>query len=276
MPKAIEAEQFIRQADPVAALKALQPVVRANPADAELRIFLFQILCVLSDWDRALTQLEVIEQLAPAAGPMVQTCRPAILCERLRARVFAGKKSPLLFGEPEAWLALLIEALLREGQGEENAARDLRARALEDAPASSGTLDGEAFEWIADGDSRLGPVLEAIVNGKYYWVPIARLARITVEPPADLRDAVWAPAELEFVNGGLAPALIPTRYPNPPAANEGALLMARATSWQDAGPDAWRGVGQRMFMTDRGEHALMDVREILLHGPDQAADAPHG
>ncbi len=38
------------------------------------------------------------------------------------------------------------------------------------------------------------PVLEAMVNGKYYWIPFSRLASIVIEAPADLRDRVWLPA----------------------------------------------------------------------------------
>ena len=273
MSRAEQAEQLVRQSDPAGALEALKPIVRAHPADAEVRIFLFQLLCIMGDWDRAATQLEVVEQLAPAAMPMVQTCRAAILCERLRAEVFAGRKSPMLCGEPEPWLARLIEALLREGRGEADAARHLRAQALEQAPASSGRIDGVPFAWIADGDTRLGPVLEGVVNGKYYWIPFSRLARVAVEAPVDLRDAVWAPAELEFANGGALPAMIPTRYPEHPAANEGLLLMARETRWREVGADAWQGVGQRMLITDVGEHALLDVREILVDDTPAPAEA---
>ena len=44
-------------------LAALQGEIRAKPEDARLRIFLFQLLCVLGRWDRALTQLNVLSQL---------------------------------------------------------------------------------------------------------------------------------------------------------------------------------------------------------------------
>ena len=59
--------------------------------------------------------------------PMVQTYREAIACETLRMQVFAGQKVPVLFGEPETWVALLIEALLRDGRGEADAAQSCAA-----------------------------------------------------------------------------------------------------------------------------------------------------
>ena len=53
------AEQSLKGGDPAAALAHLQEQVRAKPADARLRIFLFQLLCVTGQWDRALNQLSV-------------------------------------------------------------------------------------------------------------------------------------------------------------------------------------------------------------------------
>jgi type VI secretion system protein ImpE len=45
-------------------------------------------------------------------------------------------------------------------------------------------------------------VLEAVVNGRYYWVPWSRLSKVAIEAPTDLRDRVWMPASLMFSNGG--------------------------------------------------------------------------
>jgi type VI secretion system protein ImpE len=139
------AEQALKDGDALRALKLLTEQVRSHPQDAKLRVFLFQLLCVLGQWERALNQLNVSLELDAGTLPMVQTYREAIACETLRLQVFAGKKVPMLFGEPETWVALLIEAMLREGQGEHDAARQLRAQALDQAPATAGTADGQAF-----------------------------------------------------------------------------------------------------------------------------------
>jgi len=70
-------------------------------------------------------------------------------------------------------------------------------------------------------------VIEAIVNGKYYWVPVSRLIRIEIEKPADLRDFVWAPATLTLENGAANVALIPTRYPGTEREADQALYQAK-------------------------------------------------
>jgi len=258
------AETALRNGDAAGALKLLTDQVRARPQDAKLRTFLFQLLAVLGQWDRALNQLSVAAELDAAALPMAQTYREAIHCETLRLQVFAGQKVPMLFGEPEPWIALLIEALLREGRGEPEAGATLRAQALDEAPASAGKMDGEAFEWIADADGRLGPTLEAVINGRYYWLPFNRLLVVKIEAPADLRDAVWMPAHFTFANGGETVGLIPTRYPDTELALGDATALARRTEWRERPHGLWVGLGQRLITTSANEKALMDIRSIEI------------
>ena len=73
------------------------------------------MFCVFGEWERAVTQLDAAAQLDPIALPMAQAYRAAIRCEMLRARVFAGARTPTIFarpgtvdvaagrGEPRAW-----------------------------------------------------------------------------------------------------------------------------------------------------------------------------
>jgi type VI secretion system protein ImpE len=129
---------------------------------------------------------------------------------------------------------------------------------------TSGTIGDKKFEWIADADGRLGPVCEAILNGKYYWIPFCRLARIEMEAPVDLRDFVWAPATLTFVNGGQSVALIPTRYPGTEKSGDDLARLARKTEWIEAGEGVYRGLGQRMWATSEEEYPLLDVRTVEL------------
>jgi type VI secretion system protein ImpE len=258
----MSSHELLKLGDPVAALKALTDEVRAKPGDAKLRVFLSQLLCVVGQWERALNQLTVAADLDALAVPMKQVYSDAIQCEGLREEVFAGKRAPMVFGEPDEWLALLIESLLRTGREEYDAAAQLREKAFDQAPAKSGTLDGHSFEWLADADARLGPVLEAYINGRYYWVPFSRLTQIKMDKPEDLRDLVWMPAHLQFENGGETLAMIPTRYNGSQQSTEGAIQLARETRWLEPSPGLWVGQGQRLWTTEVGDYALLDVREI--------------
>lgn len=268
-------EDLLKSGDPEAALGALQDKVRADPADPKLRIFLFQLLCVLGDWKRAITQLKLSAEMDEGATMMAQTYREAIICEVYREKVFAGEKDPLIFGEPQEWLALLIEAQKTLASGAADKAADLRARAFDAAPASSGEINGQPFEWIADADMRLGPVLEIIVNGRYFWLPFSSISALTMEDPSDLRDAVWTAATLSLHNGGEVAALIPTRYVGTANSADPATRLARATSWTDLGNDTFVGHGQRLLTTDQADYALMDIRTLTLEGAgaEQGASA---
>ena len=265
------AAELIRSADPAGALRALTEDVRAKPGDSRLRVFMAQLLCVLGQWERALNQLGVAAELDALAVPMKQVYGEAIRCEGLRAEVFAGKRTPMVFGQPDPWLALLVESLLRRGAGDAAAAEQLRARAFDEAPAVAGRIDGTPFEWLADADMRLGPVLEAFVNGKYYWIPYARLAHIKVDPPEDLRDCVWLPAHLQFENGGESLALIPVRYEGSEQSADGAIQLARKTEWRELQPEVWAGAGQRVLGSDAGDHPFMEIRDIVFAGAPQDA-----
>src|SRR6202795_1485965 len=258
------AEETFRQGDLAACLRLLQADVRRRPEDVRLRVFLVQVLMVLGEWERALNQLGVLKELDAAALPMGHSYGAAIQCERLRAAVFRGERSPLLFGEPEPWMAEMVQAVGLQAQGHGSEAAALRNGALEAAPATAGMLNGTPFEWLADADTRLGPLLEVLLNGNYYWVPMHRVREIRVEAPADIRDLVWLPAEFVWANGGEAVGFMSTRYPGSESSTDDAIRLARKTDWVDA--DGAIGLGQRRLASDEAEMPLLELRSIKFEG----------
>jgi type VI secretion system protein ImpE len=270
----MSARDALRDGDLDRALGILQNEVRASPDDPRHRIFLFQLLSVLGQWDRALTQLGVIRDLDAGSMPMSRTYQEVIRCEILRRGVFAGERSPMILGDPEPWMAQLVEALRISKQGDAAASKKLREKALDDAPPSSGKLavagdpalaageSEESFAWIADADTRLGPLLEVILNGKYYWVPLQRIARIDIDAPTDLCDIVWLPARFLWSNQGQAVGMIPTRYPGSEDNQSGQIRLARLTEWRESGEEVYEGIGQRILATDEGEYPILNVRRI--------------
>ncbi len=267
----MQAEELLQQGQLEAALDALQQTIRKEPSNAKWRVFLFQLLCITGDWERALNQLKVSADLDPLGIPMAQTYREAIRCELFRKEVFSGLRSPLIFGDPPEWAALLVEALRLTGQGEYAQADQLRGQAFEQAPATAGAIDDQPFEWLADADARIGPMVEAIINGRYYWIPLQRLKQFTIDAPEDLRDLVWVPAHLTFANEGEAVALLPARYPGTELTQDNALKLARKTEWQQLHEAFYTGLGQRMLTTDQDDYPLLGIRKIEFHTPAEAA-----
>ena len=251
------------------ALEAVQQNVRKNPSDSKQRVLLFQLQVILGLWDKARTQLDVLKDLDKMAQFMVQTYEQVLLCEGIRKDVFAGNRAPMIFGEPESWMALLLEALRIESDGQFDAAKTMRAEALEKATVVSGSIDNVPFEWIADADSRVGPMLEAVVNGNYYWIPFHRLSLIQLTPPEDLRDFAWLPAQFVWANGGEAFGFIPSRYSGSEESPDSTIQLARKTEWEEISPDTYKGHGQRMFATDKDDYSLLDIREIKFNSIEE-------
>jgi type VI secretion system protein ImpE len=141
------AEEYFREGNLEGALEELQLQIRTHPENSRYRVFLFQLLAVLGRWDRALSQLDVLEDLDKSTWPMVTLYREAIRSENVRAEVFAGRRKPMVFGEPPQWMAFLLEALRLRAEGQYDKALALRDQAFESADESSGTIDGQSFGW---------------------------------------------------------------------------------------------------------------------------------
>ncbi|MGH7994763.1 MAG: type VI secretion system accessory protein TagJ [Opitutaceae bacterium] len=237
----------------------LQNKIRAAAADSQLRLSLLQLLCVMGEWDRARTQLEVFESLGDENRGWLNLLGPAFLGEALRREVFHGRTTPLILGEPSAWIAKLVQALK---PGNPAAQAGLRAAAFEGAPELAAKVNGEEVPWLSDADSRLGPVCEAIMEGKYYWIPFERIRRISIEAPTDTRHLVWLPAQATWVTGGESAILIPTRYPGTELAADDRLRLARLTTWDELAPGQYAGSGQRMLTAGDKDFPILEVRTI--------------
>jgi type VI secretion system protein ImpE len=168
---------------------------------------------------------------------------------------------------------MLVEANRLTGSGQFRAGEEMRQRALDEAPATAGSIDGRPFEWIADADARLGPMLELILNGKYYWVPFAHIRALYLDEPTDLRDVVWLPAQVQWSNGGEAVGLVPVRYPGSESAEDSAVRLARKTDWLPRGDNLTVGLGQRLLATDADDSPLLATRTILIGDAATAAAA---
>jgi len=259
------AEILLQAGDPHAAQQALQEQVKKQPADAKLRVFLFQLMAVNGQWKRSQSQLEIAGQLDSEAEPMVQAYREVLNSELHREAVFAGKSKPLIFGEPEEWVALQVEAQQAFAKGDYDSFARLNEQAFDKAEPRGGKINDESFTWLADADQRFGPIFECMFNGQYYWVPMSRVSKLHTEKPTDLRDLIWLPAEVTWTNGGKIMVMLPARYPLIEGVS-GLGLLARRTDWLTRSGDITEGTGQRIFATDKSDYSLLQVRSIEFDG----------
>jgi type VI secretion system protein ImpE len=261
-------EDCIKSGNLDEALAAAQSAVRADASNVKARIFLFQVNSLFGHWEKAKTQLQILAGMNAESSLFAQIFAPVLDCELLRAEIFAGRKSPIIFGEPENWMGLFIQASQLAATGEYEAAQKLRDAALESAPPIPGKLNGESFSWLADSDTRMGPLLEVIMDGCYRWVPFHRIASISFDTPNDLRDLIWFPAKMTWTNGGGANAFVPVRYPGTENCTDSGLKLSRKTDWIQMPHGLYAGQGQRMFVTDQMDYSLLDIRSIEFLNPE--------
>jgi type VI secretion system protein ImpE len=244
------------------ALASVKEAVRAAPADARHRSLLFQLYCVQGNWEGAATQLKLVADLDVEAALWVGVCEKLLACEAERRAVFAGQKPPTLFGQPPEWVGGLVEAFRLGLQGNWRAAAASQAQALEAAPATAAEFNGQEVAWVADADSRFGPIFEAFIEGKYYWIPCEHIRALHMRSRTHLMDSVWAPVDFEWLNEGQAAGYIPVRYPGSESSADPQIQLGRQTEWHEETAGFFRGLGHRILATDAAEFGLAEVKSI--------------
>lgn len=260
-------DDWIRTGDLDGGLSALVDQVRTNPSNVQIRIRLFQAYALNGDWEGAASQLRLVRSLSRGDQDLllgVPAYLNLIAAERLRASVFQQGTAPVFFGEPKEWMALQLESLRQIIRGEWKSAKESIERSREAAPAIPGRLDGQAFEWIMDADSRLGPLLEVVLAGRYYWMPFSCVERISLSRPTQLQDQIWMPGDFSLRNGSVLSGYVFTRYPGTERETDSNLRLARATEWRDVGDGLQVGVGLRIWSTDLRDIPVIEARQLVL------------
>ncbi len=252
----------------VEALALAKEAVRKAPSNARHRSVLFQLYCAQGNWDGAQTQLKLVGDFDVEATLWVGVCEKVLACETNRQAVFAGQVAPTLFGKPPAWIGGTVEALRLGQAGNWLAAAASQAHALEAAPATAARLNGQEVAWIADGDSRLGPLLEAFIDGKYYWIPFEHIREVNLRARTHMMDSLWAPADFRWLNEGAASGYIPVRYPGSDKSADPQIQLGRQTEWKEQSENFFCGLGHRVFVTDTAEHSLAEIQSLHFMHPE--------
>jgi len=246
-------------------MEDINAAIRAEPLAASHRLALGRLRLVQGEYPKALQQLQLACQFDAESEPEAQLIRMLVRAEQTREAVFEGKILPDLLEAAPAWLEKLIGALRESGEK----ATAMRQEALSEASPSKGHY-GESepspFEWIADGDERLGPVIEVVLGGTYYWIPFEKVESIHIPPPKRVMELVWAPVDLKLV-GHPAGSIVymPARY-IPPREGErtDAILTGTETAWQELPGGGWQGHGRRTWYVDGEPLGMFEAGRISL------------
>lgn len=224
------------------AIEALSAELRDNPADAQRRTFLFELLCFAGNYDRAEKHLDYLSKASADAAMGALVYRSSLHAERIRQQMFKEDKLPR---------AAPVSAEIR------------------------GTLNGKRFETLEDADPRIGARLEIFAAGQYTWIALAQIASVRMEAPKRLRDLLWIPALVrtgpEFrgqeLGEVLIPALCPLSYEHP----DDNVRLGRATEWQELEGGEFEPVGQKLMLADDEDIPFLEIRELEIDAVQKAA-----
>jgi type VI secretion system protein ImpE len=257
-------DEMLRAGDLAGARSALIDRVKRAPDDQESRMFLFQLQCVLGEWEKAKAQLRLLAQMSPEAQMLAVAYNMAIEAEIEREKAFAGETPPALLVNTSEWAGDIAAALGFLAQGRTDDSIAARDRAFEAAPDTPGQFGDKSFDWIADADVRFGPSFEAVIYGRWGLVPFDAVKKITSQGPQDLRDVVWLPVEIEFRTGQSVASILPARYPGAQSAESANLVLSKETDWRD-GPTGPQGLGQRVWaLSDGDEVGILSLRQLTF------------
>jgi type VI secretion system protein ImpE len=256
-------------------LGAVQARVRDVPTDIEARGELVYLLALTGQWQRARTQLEAMRSFDEHVATWSRAYESCIDCEMKREAVFLGEQAPVVLGEPPDWCAWLTRALSLEAGGAHSEARKLRDAALDECDAVSGLLrvrskmskpdtasgaDSIPFESLEDGDARMGPMLELVLEGRYVWAPLSRVRRMEAVEERSRWDRLWVPFRFTWENGGEMHAFVPTRYVGSDHSADDDIRLAQCTEWREAGGEGrYLGLGHRTLVAGRDGARSTDV-----------------
>lgn len=233
----MDANALFREGRLAEAIAALNEALRSDPTDLRSRTFLFELLCFSGDLDRAHKQLDAISAADVERQLAAHAYREALRSEEQRRTMFKKGELPDAGSSPSAL---------------------------------SGTINGEHFSDLTDADPRIGARLEAIVGGRYTWMPFEHLVSVTIEPPKNLRDLFWAPAEVKtssalgnYEGQVMLPALTPSASEHP----DDAVRLGRVTEWQELDDGIEAPVGQKLLLADDEVFPFLEIREIVIHPP---------
>jgi type VI secretion system protein ImpE len=254
------------------AIEAQIQEVKGHPGDQARRLFLFELLGFAGELDRAKRQLEAIKYDEIELEHAVMVYRKLIDSEEVRRRLFSEGLAPEFFGTPSEHLRLRLEAVNRLREGRAAEAAETLARADAATPPIRGRLNGVAFESFRDADDLLGGVLEVMALGRYYWVALDQVVRVTMEPPKFPRDLLFIPAKLELTDQE-GEVFLPALYPGTHTHPDHQVKLGRMTDWKahEGGPTL--GLGLHTYLRDEDAVTLLEWREFDA-SQEAEADAP--
>jgi type VI secretion system protein ImpE len=235
--------------------------IKGRPADQAARLFLVELLLFQGEDDRAKKHLEMLQYDAPQAQAGLELIKACFAAAQERREVLAGRAQPMGLKESPEHVRLRLQALEQFSQGHAEEANQLLDLANVAMPGAAGTVDGQAVAACRDGDDLFGSVLEVFSRGKYCWVPLEQIEKLTIAPAKSPRDVLYVPAHLALHGGLEGDVHLPGIYPESQGSDDPDIRLGRATDWQGGEGRPIRGIGGKTWLLENSTKPLLHIRE---------------
>ncbi|MCW3473895.1 type VI secretion system accessory protein TagJ [Limobrevibacterium gyesilva] len=245
------------------AVEAATAAVRKAPTDLAARMMLAEMLLFAGNLERADVILDAAAQVEPATAVVVSEFRQLLRAEVARRQLRRDGRVPEFLGEPTQAQKAILVALIAQREGNHAEAARAVAAAEEIRPHVRGRAGDLAFDDFRDADDICAGFFEVLTTtGKYFWVPIERVAGIEFHPPKRPRDLFWRRASMSVTDGPDGDVYIPCIYGSDDADLPDELRLGRATDWRQDDTGPVRGVGQRMFLVGEDAIGIMELTTL--------------
>lgn len=259
----MDAKQLFEAGNLAGAIEAVTAEVKARPADAARRTFLFELLALAGELDRAQRQLDALAHQDAQAEWPAQVYGNLLAAERNRRRLFADGLRPEFLADPPDYVQLHLDALnrLRDGRPEE--AQQLLDRSEELRPTVAGAVNGLACDEIRDCDDVLAPVLEVLILRDYVWLPWEQIKELEISEPERPRDLVWLAARIVLADGSQRRGYLPALYCGSHEHADDRVKLGRLTDWKQSAGGPVQGVGLHTLLAGEDALGLTQIRSFV-------------
>ena len=240
-------------------------IVRREPGNVPNRLLLAEVLLFAGNAERADKVLDAAEAVDPSLGLYVSEFRHLLRAEAIRGQCWRDGRVPEFLGEPTEALQHTLKALAALRDGDEGGAAEAAAAAEAVRPRVAGHHGEAAFDDFRDADDLCAALVEVLTaTGRYFWIPVERIAEMEFTAPQRTRDLFWRRCSMTVSGGPDGDVFVPALYvdPVPPgtAPQQGELRIGDATDW--AGDRLVRGRGQRVFLAGEDGLAIRDLSSL--------------
>jgi type VI secretion system protein ImpE len=255
-----DSTQRVEAGDLNGAIELLNAEVRQHPGDVARRAELAELLCVAGELERSDRMLDVLAEQDTGLAVGIALFRQLLRAEESRQQFYSSGRLPAFIDAPSAHDQLYLKALvmLKEGDGA-SAARLLGEAEAARAPLP-GKLDGKPFGDLRDLDDICATHFDVLTStGKFYWIPMRQVQRVTLHAPRRRRDLIFRRATMEVESGPSGEVFLPSIYPGLDAKSAGALRLGQQTDFVGGDATPVRGQGLRSFLVDDEARPILEL-----------------